>query len=78
MEGRKPLLGYANVVFNNNFVAKGIAILESEKGRWVSMPSRKNKKGKFINICHPINHKTRDMITREIFEKLEELEKQEK
>ena len=79
MEGRKPLLGYANVVFNDCFVVKGIAILENDKGRWIGMPARRTTRGKyqFRDMCHPINQKTRDLITQEVFEEFDKSETKE-
>ena len=39
---RGALLGYANVIFNNSFIIRGIKILENERnGRFVAMPSRR-------------------------------------
>ena len=80
LEERGVLKGFANLVLDNNFVIKGIALLENDKGRWLGMPARKTTKGRFPfrDICHPINQKTRDALTKLVFEKYDELEKAEK
>ena len=44
---RGALLGYANVIFDNSFIIRGIKILENERiGRFVAMPSRRLKQEK--------------------------------
>lgn len=68
---RGALLGYANVIFNNSFIIRGIKILENERnGRFIAMPSRKLKQEKraYRDLCHPINQELRDLLTKEIFE----------
>lgn len=74
---RGALLGYANIVINDCFVIKGIKIIEKEGNRrFVAMPSRplRNEKGKFINLCHPLNQDLRDLITIAIFDAYNSLE----
>lgn len=74
---RGALLGYANIVLNNSFIIRGIKILESEKnGRFVAMPSRRLREEKraYRDLCHPINHETREIITATIFNAYDELE----
>lgn len=74
---RGALLGYANIVLNNSFIIRGIKILESEKnGRFVAMPSRRLREEKraYRDLCHPINQKTREIITATIFNAYDELE----
>lgn len=67
---RGPVLAYANVVLNNSFIIRGITLLETEKGRFVSMPSRrlKNEKRGYRDLCHPLNSKVRQAITEAIFD----------
>lgn len=63
---KRALLGYANIILNNSFMIRGIKILETKKhGRFVAMPSRPSRKhkGKFIDLCHPLNQDIRDLIT---------------
>ena len=53
IEKRGALIGYANIVFNNSFIIRGIKILENERnGRFVAMPSRRlDKKNELIETC---------------------------
>ena len=63
---RSALLGYANVIFNNSFIIRGIKILENERnGRFVAMPSRRLRQEK------------RELLTKEIFEAYDALEEKE-
>lgn len=81
IEKRGALLGYANIVFNNAFIIRGIKILENErKGRFVAMPSRKLREEKraYRDLCHPINQETRNLITDAIFTAYDQLEETEK
>ena len=81
IEKRGALLGYANIVFNNAFIIRGIKILENErKGRFIAMPSRKLREEKraYRDLCHPINQETRNLITDAIFTAYDQLEETEK
>ena len=75
-----PVLAYANIVLDNNFIIRGITLLEKEKvGRFVSMPSRKidGEKRKYRDICHPLNADIRAGITEAIFDSYDEFMKKE-
>lgn len=77
---RGALLGYANVIFNNSFIIRGIKILENERnGRFVAMPSRRLRQEKraYRDLCHPLNQETRELLTKEIFEAYDALEETE-
>lgn len=80
IEKRGALIGYANIVFNNSFIIRGIKILENERnGRFVAMPSRKLRQGKraYRDLCHPLNQETRELLTKEIFEAYDALKETE-
>lgn len=74
------VLAYANVVLDDQFIIRGITLIENEKGRFISMPSRRlrNEKKSFRNICHPLNNDIRVELTNIIFEAYEEFLKAEK
>jgi stage V sporulation protein G len=74
---RGALLGYANIIFNNAFIIRGIKLLENEKnGRFLAMPSRRLRQEKraYRDLCHPLNQETRELITKAIFEAYDNLE----
>lgn len=67
------LIGFANIVINDNFAVKGIRIIETDKGRFVAMPAnrlrnRRNERYPYRDVCHPINQETRDAITNAVLE----------
>ena len=62
---RGPVLAYANVILDNQFIIRGVTLLETEKGRFISMPSRRLRDGErhFRDVCHPLNSDIRTKIT---------------
>uniref|UniRef100_A0A7C3YQM3 Septation protein spoVG n=1 Tax=Geoglobus ahangari TaxID=113653 RepID=A0A7C3YQM3_9EURY len=65
-KGNGAVKAYASVSLDGEFVVKGIKILESEKGLWVSMPSRKAKDGSYQDIFHPTTREAREKIVNAI------------
>ena len=66
---RGPILAYANVILDNKFIIRGITLIETEKGRFISMPSRRlrNERKSFRDTCHPLNAEVRNELTNAIF-----------
>jgi len=62
------LKAYATMVFDNCFIVRDLKVIKSEKGMFVSMPSRRKKDGSFKDIVHPLNVDTRKMIEDRIIE----------
>ncbi len=60
--GNGAVKAYASVSLDNEFVVKGIKIIEGDRGLWVSMPGRKTKDGSFQDLFHPVNKLARDKI----------------
>ncbi len=60
--GDGAVKAYASVSLDNEFVVKGIKVLEGENGLWVSMPSRKAKDGSFQDVFHPASREAREKI----------------
>lgn len=56
---------YVNIVLNDCFAVKDIKIIEGEQRLFVSMPSKKIDNG-YMDIAHPINQDTREMIENKI------------
>ena len=50
------------MVFDNCFIVRDMKIIKSDKGLFVSMPSRRKKDGSFKDIVHPLNAETRKTI----------------
>ena len=49
----KNLLATATVTLGGCFAIRGVRILDSERGAFVSMPQRKNAQGEYKDICFP-------------------------
>lgn len=62
------LKGYATIIFDGCFIVRDMKIIKSDKGLFVSMPSRRKKDGSFKDIVHPLNSETRKMIEDRVIE----------
>jgi len=62
------LKAYATMVFDNCFIVRDLKVIKSDKGMFVSMPSRRKKDGSFKDIVHPLNAETRKLIEQRIIE----------
>ena len=67
----------ASVTFDDVFVVHDIKVIESDKGLFIAMPSRKIPNGEFKDIAHPINADTREKIQNAILEAYEAPETEE-
>lgn len=70
-----PVLAYANIILDHQFIIRGIALVEKEeKGRFLSMPSRRlrDRAGHYRDICHPLNQEVRIQLTETVFEAYDE------
>lgn len=56
------LKAYATMVFDNCFIIRDLKVIKSDKGFFVSMPSRRKKDGSFKDIVHPLNSETRKLV----------------
>ncbi|MBI3871584.1 MAG: septation regulator SpoVG [candidate division Zixibacteria bacterium] len=56
------LKAFANVTFDQEFVIRGLKIINGTNGYFVSMPSRKRADGTHQDIAHPINNQMRQKI----------------
>lgn len=70
---RGPVLAYANVILDRQFIIRGITLLEKNDKRFISMPSRKilNSDRNFRDTAHPLNREVRKELTDAIFEAYE-------
>ena len=72
VEGTGNLRAYAAVTLDEAYVVHGLRVLEGEAGFWVGMPARKNKRGEFKDIFHPITREARDVLVKSVIGKYEE------
>jgi len=62
------LKAFANVTFDNEFVVRGIKVIEGQNGLFIAMPSRKGKDGQYRDIAHPINNEMRERLERAVID----------
>ena len=68
------LRAVASMTIDDCFVIHDIKIINGPEGIFVAMPSRKNGRGEYKDIAHPINTETRNEVVSAILDayKLEE------
>lgn len=76
LNGDKPIKAYANVVIDDGIVIHGVGVVETDKGRFMSMPTktRKTANGEEITrpVCHPISSSARKEIEEALFKAYEQ------
>lgn len=63
----------ASITIDGEFVVHDIKVIESEKGLFIAMPSKKDGNGEYKDIAHPINTATRTRIQDAVIAKYEEV-----
>lgn len=53
-EDEKRLKAFATAFLDNQFVVTGIRVVDCKNGLVVMMPSRKDSKGEYRDVCFPI------------------------
>lgn len=63
----------ASITIDGEFVIHDIKVIESGKGLFIAMPSKKDANGEYKDIAHPINTATRTRIQDAVIAKYEEV-----
>ncbi len=63
-----PQKAWAAVTLDGEFAVHGIKVMESEKGLWVGMPARKDARGEYQDIFHPITKEAREKIIKAVLD----------
>lgn len=63
----------ASITIDGEFVIHDIKVIESDKGLFIAMPSKKDGNGEFKDVAHPINTATRMSIQNAVIAKYEEV-----
>lgn len=63
----------ASITIDGEFVVHDIKVLESDKGLFIGMPSKKDGNGEYKDIAHPINTAVRKSIQSAVLAKYEEV-----
>lgn len=76
LAGENPVKAFASVVIDDAVVIHDIAVIETEKGRHISMPRSlwKNKDGeeRQKDICHPISSSARKELEEAVLQAYDE------
>lgn len=68
--------GLAEIVLNDQFIVRGIRIMDSENGLYIAYPLDPFYKGEdFKSICNPITRQLREHIENTVLEKYTEMMK---
>jgi stage V sporulation protein G len=59
---QEQLKAYVTITLDNCFVIRDLKIIKGDRRLFVAMPNKKDKKGVFRDIVHPINADTRTQI----------------
>ena len=71
VESSTRVKGIASITIDDSFVVHDIKILESEKGLFVAMPSKKCPDETYKDIAHPINAEARELIQKAVLNEYE-------
>lgn len=69
----KNLLATASVTIGGCFAVRGIHIIDSEKGAFVSMPQRKTAQGEYRDICFPTTAEMRTALNTAILDEYQKV-----
>jgi len=64
----EKLKAFVTIVLDDCFLVRDLKIIQGPKGRFVAMPSKKRKNGKYEEMAHPLNAETRASIEEAIFD----------
>ena len=63
----------ASITIDDEFVVHDIKLIEKDDGYFIAMPSRKDNKGEYRDVAHPLNTSVRTVIHDAILEKYVEI-----
>jgi stage V sporulation protein G len=66
-----------SITIDDCFAVHDIKVIESQKGLFIAMPSRKTPDGQFKDIAHPINSETRTELEQLIINRYNEIQDEE-
>ena len=71
LKNEEKLKAFANITFDNEFVVRGLKVINGSQGFFVSMPSRRKKDGTFQDLAHPITNDLRKKIEDRVLDAFE-------
>lgn len=58
----EKLKAYASIILDQCFIINDLKVIQGRRGLFISMPSRRRKRGGYRDVAHPLNNETRQMI----------------
>lgn len=62
-EGDDKLKAIASVILDDCFIVKSVRVVDGSKGMFISLPSRRNVNGDFMELCFPLSAEVRRELT---------------
>ena len=66
LRDEENLKAFVSITLDGCFVVKGLKVIRGNKGLFVAMPSRRRSDNTHVDICHPIDRKTREWMEAQI------------
>lgn len=68
LQDEEVLKAFVSITLDDEFVIRGLKVIQGQEGRFVAMPARRKKDGSFQDIAHPINREARQYMERRVLE----------
>ena len=68
LQDEEVLKAFVSITLDDEFVIRGLKVIQGMDGRFVAMPARRKKDGTFQDIAHPINRETRQYMEQVVLE----------
>lgn len=62
LQDEDVLKAFVSITLDDEFVIRGLKVIQGAEGRFVAMPARRKRDGTFQDIAHPINRETREYL----------------
>lgn len=70
-EDQDKLKAVASVILDDCFIVKNVRVVDGAKGLFISMPSRRNVKGEFAELCFPLSKELRTELSETVLKAYE-------
>ena len=64
LQDEEVLKAFVSITLDDEFVVRGLKVIQGVEGRFVAMPARRKRDGTFQDVAHPINRETREYLER--------------
>lgn len=77
IDNESKMKAVASITIDGCFAIHDIKVIDSDRGLFIAMPSKKDESGTYRDICHPINSETRQTIQDIIIQKYQQVQAEE-